>query len=298
MKILITGSSGMLGTELCEVLGTGNDIAGMDVAGPAASDHGPRRFYRASVTDRERISEIFDKERPDLVIHAAAWTDVDGCERDPEKAYEVNTAGTRNVAEALSGEGTPVVFISTDFVFDGEKGEPYVENDTGRPLSVYGRAKWEAEKALKNVITRYAIVRASWLYGPGGDNFVDTVIAKGKAEGRLRIVRDQIGSPTCTRDFAGALKKLIGSFGDFRQYIFHVSNSGWCSRYDFALKILSEAGMRGKVIVEPILSSELTGFAPRPAFSALDSGKFQEATGYRMRSWEEALADYVREHYF
>lgn len=295
MKILITGSSGMLGTELCGVLKTGHDIAGIDIVDPPAAGPRPQRFYEASITDRGQIEGIFGKEKPDLVIHTAAWTDVDACEKEPEKAYEVNTAGTRNIAEASSKEDVPVMFISTDFVFDGKKKTPYVESDVARPINAYGMTKWEAEKVLEHVLARYVIVRTSWLYGKNGNNFVDTVIAKGKIEKRLRIVRDQVGSPTYAKDFACALKELIGSLGEFGRCIFHVSNSGWCSRYDFALKILDEAKMAEKIVVEPILSAGLTEVAPRPEFSALDSSEFQKVTEHQMRSWEKALADYVKE---
>ena len=297
MKILITGSSGMLGTCLSEALRADHELIGIDVVRVKGRGSRVKRFYEASITDLQQIRDIFDKEKPDLVIHAAAWTDVDGCEKDPEKAYEINTDGTRNIAEASGKKDIPVIFISTDFVFDGKKGEPYIESDAGRPLGVYGRTKWQAEKILKNILTYYVIVRTSGLYGQNGGNFVDTIVRRAKAENRLRVVKDQIGSPTYAKDLTRALKEFIGIPGGFGQRVFHVSNSGWCSRYDLALRILDEIRIKEKVVVEPILSAELTGAAPRPAFSALDSSAFQEITGHRMRSWEEALADYIRERY-
>ena len=177
----------MLGTELCKAFEADHRIAGMDVVRPQFTVCKLQAFYEASITDIERVREVFDKEKPELVIHAAAWTDVDGCENDPEKAYEINTAGTCNIAEA-SGREIPIIFISTDFIFDGGKGTPYTESDIGRPLSVYGKTKWDAEEILKQDVPRYLIVRTSWLYGENGRNFVTAVLAKGKTEKHLKIV--------------------------------------------------------------------------------------------------------------
>ncbi|MFC1644280.1 dTDP-4-dehydrorhamnose reductase [Candidatus Omnitrophota bacterium] len=298
MKILITGSSGMLGTELCEVFARENEIVGVDVIAPSDASGRRQVFYEASITDPDRIKEVFDKEKPELVIHAAAWTDVDGCERDPDKAYEVNALGTENVARASARTGkAPVIFISTDFVFDGEKGAPYTEEDEPCQINVYGRTKRAAEEVLERAQTDYAIVRTGWLYGKNGKNFVDTVIAKGKAEGHLRVVDDQAGSPTYTKDLARALKELVLSLNKFEKGIFHVSNSGRCSWYDFALEIFADVENMDKVAVEAITSRELDRPAQRPRFSVLDNSRFQNLTGHRLRPWQEALADYISEHY-
>ncbi|MFC1480170.1 dTDP-4-dehydrorhamnose reductase [Candidatus Omnitrophota bacterium] len=298
MKILITGSSGMLGTELCGVFAEENEIVGVDVTAPLEAAVSPQVFYEANITDLGCIKEVFDKEKPELVIHAAAWTDVDGCERDPDKAYAVNVLGTENVVRASARtRKAPVIFISTDFVFDGGKGAAYTEVDQTRQINVYGRTKRAAEEGLERARTDYAIVRTGWLYGKNGKNFVDTVIAKGRAEGRLRVVDDQVGSPTYTKDLARALKELVASLNKFKKGVFHVSNSGRCSWYDFALKIFSDLEGMDKVVVEAITSRELARPAQRPRFSVLDNSRFQNLTGHKMRPWQEALAGYISEHY-
>lgn len=296
----------MLGTELCDVLAENHDVVGLDITEPHApcptcseqSRGVPHAFYKASITDFAQVREAFDKEEPELVIHAAAWTDVDGCEKEPVRAYDVNVSGTRNVADAAEMTGASVIFISTDFVFDGEKSEPYAESDTCGPISVYGKTKWEAENILRQHLSRCVIVRTSWLYGKHGKNFVDSIVAKGKAERRLRVVNDQIGSPTYAKDLARALKELVRSVNDLGQEIFHVSNSGYCSWYEFALRILLEAKGMEEVSVEPVTTGELARPAPRPGFSALGNKKFKEATNHKMRPWQEALCEYVRERGF
>jgi dTDP-4-dehydrorhamnose reductase len=295
MKILITGSSGMLGTDLCEVLKADHELAGMDTVRPRSEGNAPHLFHEANVTDPERVKEIFDKEEPELVIHAAAWTDVDGCERDPEKAFLVNTEGTHNVVDASRDGNVPLIFISTDFVFDGDKGEPYREDDRTNPLNVYGRSKLEAEEVIKRGLSRYAIVRTSWLFGMNGRNFVRTVIEKGRKEGRVRVVDDQAGSPTYTGDLAGALKDLAKLVDEMGQDIYHVSNSGWCSWYDLALSISERLSGTEDFAVEPVTSVELDRPAKRPGFSALDCSAFEKRTGHKMRPWQDALGDYIEQ---
>ena len=254
-------------------------------------------FYEASIEDPAAVKKIFDREKPEVVIHAAAWTDVDGCEEDPEKAYSVNTEGTRNIAEAAREAGSPVIFLSTDFVFNGKKSTPYTEEDTPDPLGIYGKTKGEAEKVLFELLADHVIVRTSWLYGSGGRNFVDTIIMKATDGEHLKVVNDQVGSPTYAKDLAGALKELITSAGLSGRKTFHISNSGWCSWYDLALRALAEAKGTGSAGVEPVTSVELKRPASRPLFSVLDNSRFNEATGHRMRFWQEALAEYIRERY-
>ena len=295
MKILITGSSGMLGTDLCRVLKDEHEIAGVDLAEPKETSCEPQVFYKASINDPGSLKEIFDKENPDLIIHTAAWTDVDGCEKDPEKAYMVNVTGTQNIVNALSGKDIPVILISTDFVFNGEKGEPYSESDRPDPISVYGRTKLEAEEVVQRGLTRYAIVRTSWLFGKNGRNFVDTIIGKSREEKRLRVVSDQIGSPTHTIDLANALKELLLFSNDFGKEIYHIANTGWCSWYDFALKILENVPEIKGTTVESITSGELDRPAKRPKFSVLDCSKFKEKTKHQMQPWEDALKVYFKE---
>ncbi|MFH1664818.1 MAG: dTDP-4-dehydrorhamnose reductase [Candidatus Omnitrophota bacterium] len=298
MKILITGSSGMLGTEFCGVFKGGHEVIGMDVREAGEGCPAPDVFRKVDITDPGQVRKVFDEERPELVIHAAAWTDVDGCEKDPERADLINVAGTRNIAVSARAAGNiPVVFISTDFVFDGEKSSPYTERDKGHPLSVYGKSKWDAEKALEETLEKYLIVRTSWLYGRNGKNFVDTVVAKGIAEGHLRVVSDQVGSPTYAKDLARAIRDLINIKKDPRRDIYHICNSGRCSWQEFAVRIMSLVKDCAHVTVEPVTSAELSRPAPRPKFSVLDNSRFSEITGSAMRPWDEALEEYLRERY-
>ncbi|MCK4852383.1 MAG: dTDP-4-dehydrorhamnose reductase [Candidatus Omnitrophica bacterium] len=289
MKILITGSSGMLGTDLCKALAKDHDIAGVDINVPPVKVHA---FHSASVIDADEIGRIMEGEKPDLVIHAAAWTDVDGCERDPEKAEAVNVKGTRNIVNAAAGRNIPVMFISTDFVFDGNKREPYMEDDDPCPVSVYGRTKYEAEEVVKSGSSAYAIVRTSWLFGRNGRNFVDTILSKAASGERLRVVNDQTGSPTYTKDLSAALAGFLCSGRVPGRDIFHVSNSGRCSWYEFAEYITGYKGFK-EAVIEKVASDELARPAKRPCFSVLDNGKFSRATGYIMRPWKEALEEYL-----
>ncbi|MEA3488869.1 MAG: dTDP-4-dehydrorhamnose reductase [Candidatus Omnitrophota bacterium] len=308
MKILITGSSGMLGTELCEVLESDHAVAGVDITSPQSTVHpvpeqvryrtsGPRRFYEADITDAERIREVFDQEKPGMVIHAAAWTDVDGCEEDPEKAYTLNTTGTENVARAAAANAVPLIFLSTDFVFDGEKNQPYTEKDRTAPISVYGRTKEEAEKVVERSLEKYAIVRTSWLFGKNGRNFVDTIVNRGRSGNRIRVVNDQTGAPTYAKDLARAIKKLVDPAAILSGDIYHISNAGWCSWYDLSVRVLERVEGLAGTAVEPITSDEFKRPAKRPRFSVLDNSKFIRTTGFCMRPWEEAVDEYLSVRY-
>ncbi|MDD5429037.1 MAG: dTDP-4-dehydrorhamnose reductase, partial [Candidatus Omnitrophica bacterium] len=205
-KILIIGSGGMLGADLCEELGNGYDLVGSDLA--PAKRAGATNFIECDITDKGSVKDVIDKVKPQIVIHAAAWTDVDGCERDREKAYRINASGTENVAVACKNAGAILIYISTDFVFDGKKKEPYTEEDKTGPLNIYAASKLAGEEAVRKNLKEYFILRTSWLYGAGGKNFVDTIIAKAGTEKELKVVRDQSGSPTYTKDLACAIHRL------------------------------------------------------------------------------------------
>lgn len=295
-KILILGSSGMLGIDLWQELHRDYDVVGADIVRDPRS--AIRRFYKVDITSREDTIRVIGKIKPDVVVHAAAYTDVDGCERDPEKAYKVNSAGTRNAALACRKTAALLVYISTDFIFNGKKKRPYKENDKPAPLSVYGDSKLKGEEAVESVVKNYFILRTSWLYGKYGKNFVDTIIAKGREGNALRVVDDQAGCPTYTKDLAKAIHVLLDKFFTPHalrptQYgIYHVSNSGAVSWFAYAKEILRLAGIKTKVL--PISSKELNRPAKRPAMSILDNFKFVEFTGYRMRNWRRALKSYVR----
>ena len=288
-KILITGSSGMLGIDLANELRHGYELIGMDlVNNPKSRVH---KFYKADITDPKSIANTFRRASPDIVVHTAAWADVDGCELDKNKAYAVNSDGTRNVALACKEIGAVLVYISTDFVFDGKKRSPYEESDRANPLGVYADSKLKGELAVKKILKKYFIIRTSWLYGKQGKNFVDTIAAKAREDGLLKVVDDQIGSPTYTVDLAKAIRKLLDTFSSKNYGTYHISNSGSVSWYEYAKAILKIAGIKAKVM--PISSGELDRPAIRPAMSVMDNSKFEKVTGYRMRGWKSALREYI-----
>lgn len=293
MKILITGSSGMLGAELCKIFSGSYEVIGVDIVCPKHLFKEKYKFYEIDLTNALETKKIFNSEKPEFVIHTAAWTDVDACDHDPKKAYSANVIVSRNVAEVAGKNKSCLIFISTDFVFDGKKSLPYTERDSTFPLNIYGKTKLEAEKIIKDTLARYLIVRTSWLYGKNGRNFVDMIVKKSVAGESLRVVGDQTGSPTYTKDLAGALKKVVDSKIGMPQNIFHVSNRGQCSWYEFAKRIVKEIGREKETVVEAITQEKLARPAKRPAFSVLDSGKFQKAAGYVMRPWQEALSEYL-----
>jgi dTDP-4-dehydrorhamnose reductase len=228
--------------------------------------------------------------KADWVIHAAAATDVDGCERDPAMAMAVNAEGTRRVADGCRRSGAALVYVSTDFVFDGRKTCPYTETDEPAPLSVYGRSKAAGEQAVRETTPRWVIARTAWLYGALGRNFVKTILGKAAGGGPLRVVDDQVGSPTYARDLAGALVRVLERNLDG---VFHLTNSGSCSWYDFTREILRQGGF-GHVPVSPMSSEELGRPARRPAFSVLANAAWHAAGEPVLRPWPEALTDMLR----
>jgi dTDP-4-dehydrorhamnose reductase len=233
-------------------------------------------FTRAQldVTDRAAVGEAIGAD--DLVINCAAWTDVDGAEEHPDDAMRVNRDGARNVAEAA---GT-VLYVSSDYVFDGAKGSPYVESDPVNPLSSYGRSKLEGERATARANPRHLIARSSWLFGVGGPNFVETMLGLGP---EVRVVDDQVGSPTFTGHLAEALVGLASS-EDYG--VHHVAASGSCSWFEFAREIFARAGSFTQV--EPCTTADFPRPAPRPAYSALESER-----GHRLPAWQEGLEAYL-----
>ncbi len=273
MKLLVTGAAGMLGRDL--MLAAGN--AGHDVVG-----FGHREL---DVTDAAAVSKKLDLERPDIVINSAAWTAVDDAEQSEEAAFAVNGAGAGNVAAAAAEVGAAVVYISTDYVFDGAKGEPYVESDQPAPLSAYGRTKLAGEEATAAANKRHFIVRSAGLFGVGGGNFVETMLNLASSGKDVAVVRDQIGSPTYTWHLAYGIVRLIEGI----EYgIHHMAAVGRCSWYEFACEIFEQARIECNVI--SITTEERNDPAPRPAFSALTS---QREHAIRLPSWNEGLTGYL-----
>ncbi len=299
-RILITGSGGMLGVDLSRELHKDYELIGVDLVTSHKSQ--VTRSYKVDITDRNRVENIIEKVRPDVVIHAAAMTDVDGCELEPKKAYKINSEGTKNVASACKVIDAALIYISTDFVFNGKKKRPYKEGDKTGPLSIYADSKLKGEEAVRKILRKYFILRTSWLYGKHGRNFVDTILAKAKRVEVIRVVDDQIGSPTHTKDLSKAIHALLNRiksrraglnlpYGLSEFGIYHVSNSGSVSWFDYARYIFKLAGLKTKVL--PISLRELARPAKRPSMSVLDNSKFIKFTGYRMRKWREALKEYI-----
>ena len=254
MRVLVTGAGGQLGREVVETF----SLAGDDVA---ACDHAA-----LDVADRDQVLQVIGAAAPDAIVHAGAWTDVDGCERGPDRAYAVNALGTRHVAEAARLVGARVCYVSTDYVFDGTADRPYREWDPPNPVSVYGRSKLAGEAVLGPADT---VVRTSWVCGRHGRNFVKTILAKALEGGPLHVVDDQHGCPTFTEDLAGMVRRLVVAR---RPGVFHVTNQGATTWYRLARDIVAAAGLDVEM-VRPITTAEMQPPrpAPRPASSVLDN---------------------------
>ena len=273
MKVLVTGAAGMLGRDV--MLAAGN--AGHQVVGYGHAE--------LDIADAGAVSAKVEGERPDVVINCAAWTDVDGAEGAEEQATAVNGAGAGNVAAAAAAVGASVVYVGSDYVFDGSKGAPYVETDQTAPLSAYGRSKLAGEEATRAANKRHFIVRSAWLFGVGGPNFVETMLRLAADHGEVLVVRDQVGSPTYTWHLAYGIVRLIEGveFG-----IHHMAAAGACSWYEFAREIFEQANVECKVMSA---TTEMLGRpAPRPAYSALAS---QREHAIELPSWQDGLSAYL-----
>jgi len=297
MRILITGACGMLGRDLVEVLGEGQELHLLDIEEFPPSLASRFSTLTLDITEGKKSYREISKINPDVVIHSAAYTDVDGSETNRDLAFKVNALGTRNIALACQRFDTELLYISTDFVFDGEKGEPYLEFDNPNPQSIYAKSKYWGELFVKFLLNRFYIVRTSWLFGKNGENFVTKILKRAKEKKEIEVVNDQIGSPTYTKDLAEAICQLIGAGkGDSRDRAspygtWHITNSGQCSWYEFAAEILRDSDVR----VKPISSEELNRPARRPKFSVLDNCVWRLQGWQPLRHWNEALKDYLKE---
>lgn len=278
MKVLITGSEGQLGSELVDLLSKDNEIYGF-------------AHKELDITDKNRVIDIISKIVPDIIIHCAAFTNVDGCETNTNIAFDVNIIGTGNVAIASKKNKSTMVYISTDYIFDGKKNSPYLESDIPNPISIYGISKYGGELVVKHFLGKFFIVRTSWLYGKRRKNFVNTILDIAKNKKELKVVNDQVGSPTYVPDLAKAISALISTkyYGTY-----HITNSGECSWYEFAKKILKYAGIKN-VKVTPISTEELNKPASRPKYSVLKNLNLEKKKIYKMRNWELALRDFFGE---
>lgn len=271
MRVVITGSKGQLGSALGRVLDD-EELLLVDLP-----EH--------DITHLESIAQAITGFRPGVIIHAAAMTDVDGCEREPDMAHRVNVLGTRNVAVAAQQSDSSLVYISTDYVFGGDSKAPYQEYDEPNPLSMYARTKWIGEQLVRSLLSRYYVVRTAWLYGKGHRNFVEAILRLADQRDSVPMVTDEIGSPTYALDLARALSLLIRqpAYGTY-----HLSNAGTCSRYRWAKEILRLAG---RTDLELIPSENYPRAARVPKHVALYNF-FGAELGIVMRPWQEALQDY------
>ena len=279
---MIIGPTGQLGADLVRVF---LEKDGYEVipAGRPAID----------LCDKDSVVNTVGRHTPDIVINAAGHTDVDGCEYDSSSAMLLNAEGAGHVADACSEAGAVCVYISSDYVFDGKKGKPYTETDEPYPLNAYGISKLEGERLVRGKCDRHFIIRASGLYGLGlpakrGHNFVETMIRLAENVGRIKIVDDQVMSPTSTQDLALKIEELLEK-EDYGTY--HITNSGECSWYRFGTAIFNAAGMSPDVV--PVTSEEYGARAERPRYSVLDNAKLESTGIRRLRHWEGALREYI-----
>ena len=276
MKILVLGWKGMLGTDLMATLGRGHDVTGKDVED-------------FDIVSPSECGDVVRGSGADMVINAAAYTNVDGCETEEAVSLSVNAEGVKNVALACRKSGATLVHFSTDYVFDGTKRTPYREDDPCCPINAYGRSKLKGEEFLREFSNDYLLIRTSWLFGKHGKNFVKAIVKRAEETGALEVVDDQTGSPTYAVDLAAAVRMLIE---EGHRGVFHVTNRGTCTWYQFALKILEYKGMKD-VTITPIRSAQLGRSAPRPEYSVLSCRKFADATRHTMRFWQIALEEYM-----
>ena len=276
MNVLLMGAKGQLGIDLVSALAPDHGVTAWDVT-------------ELDITDLTAAVKAVRALRPDLILNAAAYTDVDGCESNEELAYRVNAIGPRNLAIAALETGADILHISTDFVFDGEKETPYLEFDNPNPQSVYGKSKLAGEQAVREITPRHYILRTAWLYGHNGRNFVKTMLRLASERDSISVVDDQVGTPTTTADLIEAIAAVTGS-GAYGTY--HATCEGACSWYDFAAAIFRHAGVSVKV--EPTTTEALGRPAKRPAYSVLDNFMLRNQLHVTLRDWESALCAYMK----
>lgn len=278
MKVLVTGAKGQLGTDLMNELakrgieGIGVDVEEMDI------------------TDAEACRRVIKASGADAVIHCAAYTAVDAAEDNVDLCRRINSEGTRNVAQACKEADVKLMYISTDYVFDGQGTRPWEPDDERHPLNVYGQTKYEGELAVEELSDKYFIVRIAWVFGVAGKNFIKTMLRLGKERGAVSVVDDQVGSPTYTYDLARLLVDMIQT-DKYGRY--HATNEGLCSWYEFAKEIFRQAGL--DVPVTPVSSEQFPAKATRPSNSRMSKEKLSENGFERLPSWQDALGRFLKE---
>lgn len=275
MKILITGSNGMLGHDLREVLKDNHDLV-------------LTTSKTLDITDKKQVMDFIGDSKPDIVINSAAYTDVDGCEENRDLAYAVNGEGVRNLALACREVDCALLHISTDYVFDGTARDPIAEDGEIGPISVYGKSKLEGEKAILEILDKYFIVRTAWLYGINGKNFPKTMLGLAENHSEITVVYDEVGTPTYTPDLAYGISQLIETD---KYGIYHLTNSGYCSWCEFSRLIFEIAEKDVKVI--PVTASEFARPAPRPSYSVLENKNWIDNGFKPLRDYKEAIKEYI-----
>ncbi|WP_394138003.1 dTDP-4-dehydrorhamnose reductase [Cytobacillus oceanisediminis] len=275
MDILITGGEGQLGKELKKKLSECHSVHSLGKG-------------ELEITNKEQADFVISNIKPHIIIHAAAFTAVDKCEKEMKKAYEVNSIGTGYIAQAGKKVNSKIFYISTDYVFDGTKRFPYCEKDNPIPISVYGMSKWLGEK-LVLTYSDATVIRTSWLYGHYGKNFVKTMLDLGNRNKIIKVVNDQTGSPTYVNDLTDTIIQLL----EKKSGIYHVSNSGSCTWYEFAKAIFEKAGYDPKRIF-PVSTKEYGAHAKRPCYSVLDNQALLKEGIKPLRNWNEALVEFIR----
>ena len=278
IKVLVTGVSGQLGYDVMRRL---NELR-IEAIGVTGRDF--------DIADKEQTQKYICKTKPDVVIHCAAYTYVDKAEDEKERCYEINVEGTKNIAEACRNIDAKMIYISSDYVFDGQGNEPHSEDKMTNPINYYGYSKEQGEEIVKSILEKYFIIRTSWIYGKNGNNFVKTMLKLAQEKDEINVVNDQIGAPTYTKDLAVLICDMIqtAKYGTY-----HGVNEGYCSWYEFALTIFKKAGIDIKVNSVP--TSEYVAKAKRPLNSMLSKENLDKNNFERLPQWEDALNRYLAE---
>ena len=277
MRVLVTGVKGQLGYDVMnELAGRGHEGIGVDI-------------QEMDITDAASVEKVITEAAPDAVIHCAAYTAVDAAEDNMDLCRRVNAGGTENIARVCKTLNCKMMYISTDYVFNGQGTRPWEPDDNREPLNVYGQTKYEGELAVET-LEKFFLVRIAWVFGVNGKNFIKTMLNLGKTRDHLTVVADQIGSPTYTYDLARLLVDMIETD---RYGRYHATNEGLCSWYEFACEIFKQAGMN--VTVSPVTSDQYPAKAKRPMNSRMDKSKLDEMGFKRLPSWQDALGRYLKE---
>ncbi|QNM05974.1 dTDP-4-dehydrorhamnose reductase [Qiania dongpingensis] len=279
MKVLVTGATGQLGHDIMKELKKQK----IEAKGIGSAD--------CDITDLKEVEKTVRAEKPDAVIHCAGYTAVDKAETEADKCSAINVDGTRNIVSVCKKENLKLMYVSTDYVFEGGGTSPWKTDDERCPVSVYGRSKYLGELEVEKALSRYFIVRISWIYGMNGRNFIKAILKLAETSPEIKVVSDQIGTPTYTVDIAKTMAEIIRT----EKYgIYHVANEGYCSWYEFACEVFKQLGKEIKVV--PVTSEEYGAKAKRPLNSRLDKSKLSENGFERLPSWEDALKRFLKEY--